>query len=244
MENRKKFIPYLIASLIIHIAFFLFLFLHKEKPLFVSSAIDVTFYSPSYEKSEIQSFVQEIPDIEPEVKPEEIKQEEVKAQETEVLEKPQITKEDVIVKPEIKPEEKEKTETAKETNKENQASLNKVSTVKKAKEKRYTVAGSQYAGVAFDTEKFQYGFYTDTIVRRIGSNWAWSESYTKLKAVVFFRILRNGTVTEIAIKNSSGNKRFDNNALNAVRRAGRFAPLPESYKSDSLGVYFEFKYRT
>ncbi|MDR3049262.1 MAG: TonB family protein [Elusimicrobiota bacterium] len=239
MENKKKFIPYLIASLIIHIALAAFLILDNSKPLFLSSAIDVSFYSPSSEMSEIQSFVKDIPAVYPETKQEEVKTRTIETKEPEIVEESNITKEDVIVK--AKQEEKVKSETTRQS----PASLNKVNSIKKpSKEKRYAAAGSQYSGVAFDTANFQYAFYTNTIVRKISNNWSWSESYNKLRAVVFFRISRDGAVSEISIKDSSGNKSFDNNALNAVKRAGQFAPLPQGYKPDSLGVYFEFKYRS
>jgi TonB family protein len=237
MENRKKFIPFLIASLIIHLIGFLCFFFQKTQPTFLSNAIDVSFYSPSEEKSEIQSFSQEISAVKPQETQEEIKKEEPIVKE-EVLQEPQTLEEEAAIVKAQPIQDDKKSKTAQNS----AATLNKVSAVNK-QEKRYTIQGAQYDGVAFDNDNFQYAYYTNTIVRSISNYWTWSESYAKLKAVIFFRILKNGTVTSIEIKDSSGNKRFDENALNAVKRAGQFAPLPQGYKPDSLGVYFEFKYR-
>jgi TonB family protein len=110
-------------------------------------------------------------------------------------------------------------------------------------EPRYAASGAQFEGLAFDTENFKYAYYTNTIIRKIGRFWQWSESYGRLRAVVYFRISRDGTVSDIKVKDASGDDGFDNNAIRAVELSSPFAPLPDGYKGDSLGVYFEFKFR-
>ncbi|MDR3113203.1 MAG: TonB C-terminal domain-containing protein, partial [Endomicrobium sp.] len=110
-------------------------------------------------------------------------------------------------------------------------------------EPRYAASGAQFEGLAFDTADFKYAYYTKTIVRKIDRFWQWSESYGRLKAVVYFRISRDGTVSGIKVKEASGDDGFDNNAIRAVELSSPFAPLPDGYKGDSLGVYFEFKFK-
>ena len=64
-----------------------------------------------------------------------------------------------------------------------------------------------------------------------------------MKAVVFFRILRDGSITALAIKTSSGDDTFDQQALRSVELAGPFPPLPSGYSEDELGIYFEFAFK-
>ena len=97
--------------------------------------------------------------------------------------------------------------------------------------------------ISVDTARFPYSYYTNLIVRKIGRYWQWSNEFGKLRSVVFFRILKDGSVSEINLKDSSGDKLFDEQALRAVKLAGPFAPLPEGYADNDLGVYFEFTYR-
>ena len=67
--------------------------------------------------------------------------------------------------------------------------------------------------------------------------------YSSYRAVVYFRIEKDGFVRNVEIKESSGDEGFDENAIRAVQLASPFAPLPEGYNQEHLGVYFEFKFR-
>jgi TonB family protein len=107
----------------------------------------------------------------------------------------------------------------------------------------YAVAGSQYKRVSFDTNGFNYPYYEDQIKRKINRNWRWVESYGKLRALVYFRIYKNGSVSDISIKESSGNVEYDKNVLDTICRAVPFLDFPEDYRGESVGVFFEFKYK-
>ena len=89
---------------------------------------------------------------------------------------------------------------------------------------------------------FPFAYYTNMVVKRIGQNWSWGERFGKLKSLVYFRILRDGTVAGLSTKKSSGVDLFDQQALRSVELSSPFPPLPEGYKEDSLGVNFEFTY--
>jgi TonB family protein len=238
MLNKNKFLPYLIASVIIHLIIILSLFFHKAEPLFLSTAIDVSFYSPYDTKVEPQPVDQE-QEATPEPVKENTKEKEVKGAEQNIVK--QQKKEDIAVKTTAKSK-KDIDNNSQHTTEKNTVKINPKNKGQ-PKNKRYKLEGAQYDGVFFDNENFQYAYYANSIIRTVSSYWNWNESYSSLRAVVFFRIARNGTIISVEVKNSSGNKRFDTNAVNAVKRAERFAPLPESYKQNSLGVYFEFKYR-
>ncbi|MDR1926265.1 MAG: TonB C-terminal domain-containing protein, partial [Endomicrobium sp.] len=97
--------------------------------------------------------------------------------------------------------------------------------------------------VSFDTNGFNYPYYEDQIKRKINRNWRWVESYGKLRALVYFRIHNNGSVSDISIKESSGNIEYDKNVLDTICRAVPFLDFPEDYRGESVGVFFEFKYK-
>ena len=105
-------------------------------------------------------------------------------------------------------------------------------------------AGSGTGGqISLDSANFPYAYYTRTIVKNIGRNWQWSTGYGQMKAIVFFRIQKSGTVSEVNIKETSGDSMFDQQAVRAVKLASPFPPLPDGYSDSDLGVYFEFTYK-
>lgn len=280
MLTKSKIIPFLIISGLIHIALLFFISATKVKPIFLSSPIDVSFYSPADEKTEVHSTQAPAPQVEKVVKPQkvqepspkqEVKKEEVakpaqtNKNEIKVKEKIEVKEKQVVAKP-VKAQEKEKEKPKPQSSDKSQkqpakqiaktietpkpvkpaASASKVDTVDNtASPTKYSASGSQYDGVSFDMKDFDYAYYERTIVNKIGRFWEWAESFGGLRAVLYFRISRNGTVDPDSIKvaESSKNKDFDENAKNAILRASPFGDLPQAYKGTSIGVYFEFKYR-
>ncbi len=98
--------------------------------------------------------------------------------------------------------------------------------------------------LSLETAKFPFSYYVNIIRKKIVENWMWSQNYPgELKTVVYFKILRSGDIEDLKIKESSSNKLYDNLCLRAVELAKPFPPLPEGFKEDYLGVFFEFKYR-
>lgn len=97
--------------------------------------------------------------------------------------------------------------------------------------------------LSLETAKFPFTYYVNQIRKKIVENWMWSHNYPgELKTVVYFRILRDGNVEDLKIKESSGNKIYDNLCIRAVELAKPFPPLPAGFNEDYLGVFFEFKY--
>jgi len=107
----------------------------------------------------------------------------------------------------------------------------------------YNERGAQYEIVSFDAPNFKYSYYAGQIIRRIRRQWRWVENYGGLRAVIYFKIHRDGVVSDISIRESSGNSGYDEYALETVSRAAPFPDLPGGYESSHLGVCFEFKYR-
>jgi protein TonB len=97
--------------------------------------------------------------------------------------------------------------------------------------------------ISVESARFPYTYYTSQITRKIGRAWQWTNEYGQLKTVVYFRIQRDGNVTDVAVKTPSGDGLFDQQALRAVQLASPFPPLPAGFPESSLGVFFEFAFR-
>ncbi|MDD2804180.1 MAG: TonB family protein [Elusimicrobiales bacterium] len=93
-----------------------------------------------------------------------------------------------------------------------------------------------------DSANFPYPWYI-TQVREALWN-AWTErmpSAGSLRCTVKFTISRDGSVRNVGVEKSAGNRLFDNAAESAVQAAAPFAPLPDDFYEDRLTVHVEFK---
>jgi len=97
-----------------------------------------------------------------------------------------------------------------------------------------TAFGSELGGI--DNPDFTYGYYLDRLLSLIDAQWARPSMGTGIKTVLFFRIHRDGRMTELRVEQSSGYNSFDLAALRAVQNAAPFSPLPRAFQHDSLGV--------
>jgi protein TonB len=97
-----------------------------------------------------------------------------------------------------------------------------------------TVFGSEIAGI--DNPDFTYGYYLDRLLSLIDANWDRPALGSGVRAVISFRIERNGDMTGLRVSESSGYNSFDLAAMRAVQNASPFPPLPRAYRHDSLGV--------
>lgn len=88
---------------------------------------------------------------------------------------------------------------------------------------------------------FPYALYLQGMHRKIGGNWFRPQVSGGAATVVYFRILRDGTITDARIESSSGNGTFDRAALSAVRSSSPLNTLPFAYSGNYLGVYLTFR---
>jgi protein TonB len=94
-----------------------------------------------------------------------------------------------------------------------------------------------------DDATFQYAWYLSNMTSIFGRNWARPikpDLDRTLRAVVHFKVLKDGTLTEIEMEQSSGDPVLDRSALRAVQDSNPLPPLPYQYGKDSLGVHFFF----
>jgi len=105
--------------------------------------------------------------------------------------------------------------------------------------------GSAFTG-QIGLSNFPFTYYVQAVRDKISSNWFTSlvdpgVSGT-LQAAVYFRIFRNGTISTVDIRESSGVKTFDFSAVRAVMNSAPFPPLPSEYEEEYLGVILIFEH--
>lgn len=101
------------------------------------------------------------------------------------------------------------------------------------------------AGIKVDDEDFRFAYYLEAIRERIGYNWAPPTvvaSPAGTVATVYFKIARDGQVSDEKIEKTSNQEIFDRAALRAVKLSDPLPPLPAGFKGKWLGVHFEFQH--
>jgi protein TonB len=87
-----------------------------------------------------------------------------------------------------------------------------------------------------DNPDFVYSYYVDRLLAIISSNWNRPALGADIEATLYFRIAKNGNISNLKIAKSSGFNTFDIAGMRAVQVASPFPPLPQSYRHKSLGV--------
>lgn len=92
---------------------------------------------------------------------------------------------------------------------------------------------------------FPYVWYIQIIRNRVSGSWFKSlvdpGVSGNFRATVYFKILRNGDISDENIIESSGIESFDMSAIRALYEAAPFPPLPKEYKDEYLGVRLIFE---
>lgn len=93
---------------------------------------------------------------------------------------------------------------------------------------------------------FPYTYYLNIITDRVSSNWFSSlidpGVSGSFQTIVYFRIERNGQITDVKIEQSSGVTPLDLSAVRAVRASAPFPPLPREYGETYLGIHLIFEH--
>ncbi len=116
----------------------------------------------------------------------------------------------------------------------------------------FTVGGATQGGMGFSgpgggdfTGRFPA--YVDAVRNRISSNWLQSTVDPSVRwaprSMYTFQILRDGTVTNVQMTTSSGNRSVDNSALRAILNSSPVSPLPSNYSGNIVTVEFWFEFR-
>ncbi len=93
---------------------------------------------------------------------------------------------------------------------------------------------------------FPYTYYLNIITDRVSANWFSSlvdpGVAGNFQTIIFFKIQKNGQVTDIFIEQSSGITPLDLSALRAVKASAPFPPLPRDYQDAYLGIHLIFEH--
>lgn len=116
----------------------------------------------------------------------------------------------------------------------------------------FTVSGAtqgavSMAGVGSGDFGSRYPYFAEAVRNRISSNWIQSmvdpSIRTAPRAVLTFQILRDGTITNIQLVQSSGIASVDTCAKRAVLASSPVMKLPNDYYGSALNVQFYFDFR-
>ena len=99
--------------------------------------------------------------------------------------------------------------------------------------------GASVAGL--DNPDFTYGYYVDQMLSMIQANWVRPMVGSGVEVTIYYRIARDGRITEARIANSSGINSFDLAALRAVQATNPLPPLPRAFRDSWLGVHLIFR---
>jgi TonB family protein len=109
-----------------------------------------------------------------------------------------------------------------------------------------TGGGGSGSGDPFGVGNFPFNFYLQMISDKITSNWFRSLVDPGvgglLQTQVYFRIYKNGTISEVRIEVSSGIEAFDLSARRAIENSQPFATLPNEYDGQYLGITLVFEH--
>jgi TonB family protein len=98
--------------------------------------------------------------------------------------------------------------------------------------------------VRVDQPDFRFAYYLEIVRERVSAAWSpppAAGGSGGVMATVYFRISRDGRITDFSIEQTSGRDLFDRSALRAVEMASPLPPLPAGFKGRWLGVHFEFQ---
>ena len=92
----------------------------------------------------------------------------------------------------------------------------------------------------------RYAYYVASMRMRISANWLMAtvspNILTAPRAYLTFEILRDGTVNNVQITQSSGIPEVDRSALRAILASNPLPPLPPDYSGRSVDVQFYFDF--
>jgi TonB family protein len=93
----------------------------------------------------------------------------------------------------------------------------------------------------------RFGAYRDLLEQRVAQKWRTDDVDPRLQTappvIITFEILRDGSIRNVRIESSSGNRALDLSAQRAIYEAAPFAPLPREYERNSAQteIWFQLK---
>lgn len=102
------------------------------------------------------------------------------------------------------------------------------------------IGGFGPGGAGNASNQFPFKWYGELVYKRLWEAWDRTDAGT-MECKVAFKILKDGSVAAVKVKNSSGDSLFDMTAKRAVSAAAPFPPLPEGFKEKELPILVRFR---
>jgi TonB family protein len=101
---------------------------------------------------------------------------------------------------------------------------------------------AQGAGaMTLNVSDFPFAWYLAQVQRKITERWE-GQALPGRQPVVTFEIARDGQVSNIAVKDSSGNSYYDLKAMRAIAAAAPFPQLPAEFPGSLLRIHLGFNF--
>ena len=112
-------------------------------------------------------------------------------------------------------------------------------------------AGIEGEPIPLDSTDPRYSDYLEQVRRRIKEKWGYpcekNEQtqvceYRSTQLLIEFGIQKNGQLAFVTLRRTSGHAIYDDYALNAVRLASPFPPIPDSFSKSGVPINAVFHY--
>jgi TonB family protein len=106
--------------------------------------------------------------------------------------------------------------------------------------------GSNGVGIGPNSPLGQrFGWYAETVRKIIARNWMTNglQANQSAQAIISFTIMRDGSIRDVRIEQSSGNPAIDNSAWRAVLNSNPLPALPPQYNESTAPAEFTFDLR-
>jgi TonB family protein len=99
--------------------------------------------------------------------------------------------------------------------------------------------------VSIDGGNFPFASYISRMRQKIATAWEVPVGTEGLErsAVVYFRVHRDGSVSDVTVEKPSGLQLFDRSCQRGVIEAAPMPPLPREYSDEFVSVHFTFVYQ-
>lgn len=101
---------------------------------------------------------------------------------------------------------------------------------------------AQGAGtMTLNVSDFPFAYYLAIVQRKVTERWE-GKALPGRQPVVTFEISRAGQVSNVAVKDSSGNQYYDHRAMRAITEAAPFPRLPDEFPGSVLRIHLGFNF--
>ncbi len=103
----------------------------------------------------------------------------------------------------------------------------------------YSHTSSQFMQIL---DNVNYGYYFYNLKQRISSNWDVKSYYENKSTITLLKINKEGLINSLNIIKSSGDKNFDSDVIDAIKKSVPFDIFPKKSEKESLNLQLSFYY--